>query len=421
MKTGKVIIRSFLSCITILCLFFPSVVCANTSATSSSVQSNEFSPDKAIDGNFQTRWSSQFSDPQWLNLDLGAEITVYKVNLYWEAAYAKAYEIQVSSDGNSWNAVYSTTNCAGGNEEISFTPVSARYIRIYATQRATEWGYSLFEVEVNTNLKNLISAVASSIENNDPNLAAAKAIDGNPATRWSSVSSDPQWIYLDFGTSQTFNAIILNWEAAYGKTYEIQSSDDALIWNTLYRQTNFNGGKDIIGVGNQAARYVRMYGIERATPWGYSLYEFKAEFRDDGQVPSAPMGFSAVADDTVVFLNWKTNTETDIYGYNIYRGTTMGGPYTKLNERPTSLLTYRDKAVTNATAYYYIIKAVDFAGNESPVSNEITVTPQISSRNFFSIPSCAWQRYIGDIPAATESTCPDRGIAVGGFGAGCFM
>src|SRR5262249_12143630 len=51
----------------------------------------------AVDGNTGTRWSSQFSDPQWIRIDLGATATVTQVVLNWETAYARAYQIQVSA------------------------------------------------------------------------------------------------------------------------------------------------------------------------------------------------------------------------------------------------------------------------------------------------------------------------------------
>ena len=56
--------------------------------------------------NTTTRWSSAFSDPQWLQVDLGANEYVCRIGLNWEAAYAKAYQIQISQDGTNWTDVY---------------------------------------------------------------------------------------------------------------------------------------------------------------------------------------------------------------------------------------------------------------------------------------------------------------------------
>src|SRR5665648_327359 len=55
--------------------------------------------------------------------------------------------------------------------------------------------------------------------------SASNAVDGNSGTRWGSAESDPQWIYVDLGTTQTINQVKLSWETAYGQSYQIQVSD----------------------------------------------------------------------------------------------------------------------------------------------------------------------------------------------------
>ncbi|MBN1413233.1 MAG: glycoside hydrolase family 88 protein [Spirochaetales bacterium] len=118
------------------------------SAVSSSNENASFPANYAVDGNPGTRWSSAFSDPQWIYIDLGASYPVGRVTLAWEAAYGQAYEIQVSGNASSWTTVYSTTSGDGGTDNISFTTASARYVRMYGTARGTEWGYSLWEFEI---------------------------------------------------------------------------------------------------------------------------------------------------------------------------------------------------------------------------------------------------------------------------------
>ena len=101
-----------------------------------------------MDGLPDTRWSSEFSDPQWLAIDLGAPTTISRIVLDWEAACAQCYTIQVSLDGSTWTDVYTTTSGKGGTEEIKFAPTSARWVRFYGTKRATPFGYSLWEMRV---------------------------------------------------------------------------------------------------------------------------------------------------------------------------------------------------------------------------------------------------------------------------------
>lgn len=70
-----------------------------------------------------------------------------QVVIQWQNSYAKAYRIQVSPDGTTWTDVYATTTGAGGTETISVTG-SGRFIRVYGTQRATQYGYSIWELQV---------------------------------------------------------------------------------------------------------------------------------------------------------------------------------------------------------------------------------------------------------------------------------
>ena len=121
---------------------------AQVYAWASSVESAGLSADYAIDGNSATRWSSAFSDPQWIAVDLGAVYPINHVVLNWETAYGKAYKIEVSTDGTTWNQMFSETNGNGGIDDISFAPASARYVRMLGVQRGTPYGYSLWEIEV---------------------------------------------------------------------------------------------------------------------------------------------------------------------------------------------------------------------------------------------------------------------------------
>ena len=102
----------------------------------------------AVDGSRSTRWSSEFSDPQWLCIDLGETKEVCRVELLWEAACAKAYAIQVSTDGSTWKDAFTTGSGEGKTADIRFTPTPARWLRFYGTQRATPYGYSLWEMKV---------------------------------------------------------------------------------------------------------------------------------------------------------------------------------------------------------------------------------------------------------------------------------
>jgi F5/8 type C domain/Fibronectin type III domain len=119
----------------------------NQPAYASSTQGAGYPASAAADDNFNTRWSSASSDPQWLAVDLGATHTISQVVLYWESAYAKAFQIQTSNDGTTWTTIYSTTTGTGGTQTLAVNG-TGRYIRMYGTVRATGYGYSLWEFQV---------------------------------------------------------------------------------------------------------------------------------------------------------------------------------------------------------------------------------------------------------------------------------
>jgi fibronectin type 3 domain-containing protein len=117
-------------------------------------------------------------------------------------------------------------------------------------------------------------AFASSIEatGEEP----AKAVDGNSGTRWTSLSADPQWIYVDLQATFSISRVKLNWETACGKDYLIQVSPDASTWTTIKTVTGNTtaGVKDYTGLSG-SGRYVRVYGTARATGFGYSLFDLE--------------------------------------------------------------------------------------------------------------------------------------------------
>jgi len=116
--------------------------------TVSSSESSAYGGQYAVDANGNTRWASAWSDQQYIIVDLGSVQTVTSVRLAWEAAYARGYQIQTSTNNTTWTTVYSNYNGTGGSDTINFAATQARYVKMYAFQRATAYGYSLYEFEI---------------------------------------------------------------------------------------------------------------------------------------------------------------------------------------------------------------------------------------------------------------------------------
>jgi hypothetical protein len=106
-----------------------------------------YSASNAVDGNPDTRWSSDFRDPQWITVDLGATVEITRVRLNWEKAYAKRYSIETSEDGVRFAPVKSVSKSADGVDDLDLV-ASGRYLRVLGNERATPYGYSLWEIEV---------------------------------------------------------------------------------------------------------------------------------------------------------------------------------------------------------------------------------------------------------------------------------
>ncbi|MEZ7125788.1 DUF1996 domain-containing protein [Nonomuraea sp. AD125B] len=123
------------------------VLSLGRAASASSSEGGAYAAGAAFDGDLTTRWSSAWTDPQWIQVDLGAPATISKVVLSWEAAYARDYKVQSSPDGNSWTDLKTVTGGDGGTDTWSVSG-TGRYVRMYGTARATGYGYSLLEFEV---------------------------------------------------------------------------------------------------------------------------------------------------------------------------------------------------------------------------------------------------------------------------------
>ena len=99
----------------------------------------------------------------------------------------------------------------------------------------------------------------------------------------------------------------------------------------------------------------------------------------DNAAPGAP-GTSIVSTTTTsVTLDWPNNGEGDLWGYNVYRSTTAGGPYTQLNGSTVTVSNYTDNTVVTGTTYYYVARAIDTAANLSGNSAEANATPLAGS------------------------------------------
>jgi hypothetical protein len=195
----------------------------------------------------------------------------------------------------------------------------------------------LNELEVNRALNKPV--YASSYETYMGNsFVPDMAVDGNTSTRWGSkydglsdAVADSQWIYIDLLGFYDIAQVVLNWETAYGESYLIQVSDDAASWTTIHSVTGSDGNIDSLTGLSGVGRFVRMKGVNRATQWGYSLYEFevygypqkdivvthyKDNFNDDiltGWRADHPRTFGLSESDGVLNINYTRTDSSEMW------------------------------------------------------------------------------------------------------------
>ncbi|MCR8843251.1 discoidin domain-containing protein [Paenibacillus sp. SC116] len=131
----------------------------NKSVSASSVEPGfdgmTFPASHVVNGNSSTRWSSEFSAPQWLCIDLEAKVTVSHVVIQWEYSFATKYEIQVSDDNETWLTISTRAKeRREGEEEVEVSEEvivcngEGRYVRILMLVRETIYGFSIWNVNV---------------------------------------------------------------------------------------------------------------------------------------------------------------------------------------------------------------------------------------------------------------------------------
>ena len=137
---------------------------------------------------------------------------------------------------------------------IIFSTVRTPTVAVGAGSYTTAWPGGFFSSSSGptaTLLSQGRPVVASSAEGP---FAAANAVDGNASTRWGSAFTNNEWIYVDLGSTTTISRVVLNWEAAYGSGYQIQVSDNATTWTTIFTTTTGNGGIDDLTVSIRPLR-----------------------------------------------------------------------------------------------------------------------------------------------------------------------
>ncbi|MBW8383841.1 MAG: DNRLRE domain-containing protein, partial [Youngiibacter sp.] len=226
-----------------------------------------------------------------------------------ESTYGNGHKVATDYDNLDRVATYKVWNSATGQYEVKFrygydASGNLGYLEDVVNSASYRYVYDLADrlvkisgsdgssltngFDVNNNVSSITETFgsvnnpdmaynhasnSSSVEN--PSFIASYAFDANNSSRWSSYATDNEWIYVDLGSSKSIGRVVLDWEYAYGKSYDIQVSNDATSWTTVFSTETGNGGIDDISGLSATGRYVRMNGRLRGTVYGYSLWSFE--------------------------------------------------------------------------------------------------------------------------------------------------
>ncbi|MFF9501921.1 beta-N-acetylglucosaminidase domain-containing protein [Streptomyces sp. NPDC014656] len=116
------------------------------------------------------------------------------------------------------------------------------------------------------------TATASSSGDETADFPAALAVDGDPATRWSSPAEDGAWFQLELAEPARIGQVVLHWQDAHASRYRVQVSADGRNWRTAATVTDGRGGRESVRMDAADTRFLRVQGEKRATPYGYSLW-----------------------------------------------------------------------------------------------------------------------------------------------------
>ncbi|MCK4914071.1 MAG: discoidin domain-containing protein [Planctomycetes bacterium] len=203
------------------------------SITASSGQKNSGTPPaSAMDGKMNTRWSSDFSDDQWLQIAFDSPLELVGLKLHWETAYGRDYEIQLLQPNGKWVTASRIKFGDGGVDEIYFGPRKAKAIKMVGYKRGTGWGYSLWEVEI-LGLENEIFAKASSAAKGTSSEAI---LDGKTETYWESeVECEKETIIeLLFPRKLGVGGLQINWSQVQTPACKIEAfSKEANKWQLI--------------------------------------------------------------------------------------------------------------------------------------------------------------------------------------------
>ncbi|MFF5072374.1 discoidin domain-containing protein [Micromonospora olivasterospora] len=150
-------------------------------------------------------------------------------------------------------------------DTVTFPTTTAQWVRMLGVEPHPTYGYSIFEFEVRNGAAgpNLTLGKPTTASSADTGRGAALATDGTMTTRWAVSRADrpraASWLAVDLGGPRTFDRVVIYWEAASGRRYRVQVSDDGVTWRDIatYPQPNLSSTGGWLDIDGRASLVVR--------------------------------------------------------------------------------------------------------------------------------------------------------------------
>lgn len=250
-------------------------------AASASSSGPGTTPANGIDGSTGTRWTTGTAQTpgQWYQVDMGSTQTFDQLVLDAGSAagnYPRGYQVQVSPDATNWTTVATGTG-SGPAVLVQFQVQVARYVKIVQAGSAGNW-WSIQELNVYGEQENGHTGWTATASSTETGGSTAKALDGNPSTRWSSGTPQAagQWFEVDQGAPTWFNHVVMDSgpnTGDYARGYVVQVSNDNSTWQTV-AAGEAGGGWVAVNFPIVQDRYVRVTLRNSSTSW-WSIAEFR--------------------------------------------------------------------------------------------------------------------------------------------------
>ena len=152
----------------------------------SSTGQGDYKAEYAMDGKMDTRWSSNFSDNEWLEIKFDQPKTIVGLNIHWETAYGRDYNIELLNENGQWQLQSEIKNSDGGIDAIYFGPQKCKGLKLVGLKRGTGWGYSIWDMELlGPDKKRILTA-----SNSANQTKAENVMDGRKDTYWQPDNND---------------------------------------------------------------------------------------------------------------------------------------------------------------------------------------------------------------------------------------